>query len=207
MRKRTFSVFILIYMISMLHTYALAFTWQEEVKLGEPILIYHNDTLLYNITIDVNKADNLTYAIIRSWNGTLLVERIDWNTVRLGNITIVSTRKDIQNKTAWVIISGPDQYRVVLQSELAKNETPKNLTAGNVTATNQNNATAPAPANLTNTTAVVIPQNISNLTPEECQKLIDQLEEELNRTKQEKAELEQQIKYLQQQLNMTQTEN
>ncbi|WP_297479079.1 hypothetical protein [Thermococcus sp.] len=217
MRRRTISVLILIYMISMLHTYALAFTWQEEVRLGEPILIYRNNTLIYNITLDVNRQDNHTYALIQDLRaGRLLVENIDWNTVELDstNISIVSTRKDLQNKTALVIITGPDTYHVLLQSELAKNETgPKNLTAVNVTIpVNSSNSTlsnASVPANLTpvNLTPVVIPQNITCNSTEECQQIIANLTEQLKKLKAERDELAKQLQYLQQQLNLTQTEN
>jgi len=210
MRKRIFSLLFLYILIG--STVVSAFTWQKEVRLGEPILIYHNNTLLYNITLSINKQNNHTYALITNVSsGQLLVEDIDWHTVQLGNTTIVSTRKDIQNKTAWVIINGPDAYRVLLQSELVKNETePENLTAVNVT--NQTNSTlqpSNQTANLTpaNVTPIVIPQNITCNSTEECQQIIANLTAQLKRLKAERDELLKQIQYLKQQLNMTMTEN
>ena len=206
-------------MIIALHTYVLAFTWEHQVRLGEHILIYDNHTLLYNLTVDVRKNNNQTYLFaLDVQTGRLLVENIDWNTVQLDdtNISIVSTRKNLENKTVKLIISGPDKYTVLLQSELVKNETvPENLTASNVT-----NSTVPGNSTLSNATAtnltqnitvnitpVVIPQNISNLTPEQCQALIKNLTAQLKTLKAERDELLKQIQYLQQQLNMTQTEN
>ena len=212
MRKRIFSLIFLYILIGSIEV--SAFTWQKEVRLGEPILIYHNDTLLYNITLDINRQNNHTYALITNVSsGQLLVEDIDWHTVQVGNITIVSTRKDIKNRTALVIITGPDAYRVLLQSELVKNETEQeNLT--NTTVTNQTNQTnTTAPANLTvnltpaNLTPVTIPQNITCNSTEECQQIIANLTEQLKKLKAERDELLKEIKYLQRQLNLTQTEN
>jgi cell division protein FtsB len=63
--------------------------------------------------------------------------------------------------------------------------------------------------NLTNITIPGIANITGNYTcssVEECQALIEQLQKELEKVKQEKAELEKQIQYLQQQLNITQTE-
>ncbi|WP_297090873.1 hypothetical protein [Thermococcus sp.] len=216
MRRRIISVLlIIIYMNIALHTYALAFTWQREVRLGEPILIYHNDTLLYNISIEINKQDNHTYALIQDLQaGRLLVENIDWNTVELDdtNISIVSTRKSIQNKTALIIITGPDAYAVLLQGELANETEPENLT--NITVANQTNQTNTTPTNLTpvnltpiNLTPVIIPENVTCESVEECQQIIDNLTAQLEQLKQERDELAKQLQYLQQQLNMTQTEN
>jgi len=218
MRRRTISVLLLIYMISIFHTYALAFTWQKEVRLGEPVLIYHNDTLVYNITFDINKADNLTYAIIEDLlTGRLLVENVDWHpfTLNNSNITIVSTRKDIKNRTVYVLITGPDIYRILLQSQLAKNETKeKNQTASNVTTpANSTLSNATAPANLTsnltpvNVTPIVIPENLTCNSTEECQQIIANLTKQLKKLKAERDALLKQIEYLKQQLNMTMTEN
>jgi len=213
MRKRLFSLLFLYILIGT--TAVSAFTWQHEVRLGEPVLIYHNDTLLYNITFDINKADNLTYALIQDiHSGRLLVENVDWHAFILNgtNITIVSTRKDIKNRTVYVLITGPDIYRVLLQSEL------KQKTLTNVTVANQTNVTAPVnstlqssnqTANLTpvNVTPVVIPQNIACNSTEECQQIIANLTAQLKKLKAERDALLKQIQYLKQQLNMTMTEN
>lgn len=207
MRRQIISILFIIMNIVPC-TYALAFTWQKEVKLGEPILVYHNDTLLYNITIEINKQDNHTYALIQDLQtGGLLVENIDWNTIELDstNISIVSTRKNLQNKTALVIITGPDTYTVLLQSELAE---PANLT--NITVANQTNQTkANLTVNLTpvNLTLVIIPENITCESVEECQQIINNLTAQLKQLKKERDELVKQLQYLQQQLNMTMTEN
>ncbi|WP_143597837.1 hypothetical protein [Thermococcus thioreducens] len=198
-----------------LHTYVAAFTWQREIHLGEPILVYHNDTLLYNITLDININSGQVYAIITEVpSGRLFLKNIDWNTIELGNtnITMTSTWKNPQNRTARVIITGPDTYTVLLQSELAQNETEQgNLTAANVT--NQTNQTNTTPANLTvnltpiNLTPVVVPQNLTCDSVQECQQIIDNLTAQLEQLKEERDELAKQLQYLQQQLNMTMTEN
>ena len=213
MRRRIFSLLFLYTLIG--STVVSAFTWQHEVRLGEPILIYHNDTLLYNLTLDINRQDNHTYALIRNLReGRLLVENIDWNTVELDstNISIVSTRKDIANKTALVIITPPDIYRVLLQSELSTNRTePENLTATSIT--NKTNQTT-TPTNSTllanqtvNLTPVILPQNVTCNSTEECQQVIANLTEQLKKLKAERDALLKQIQYLKQQLNMTMTEN
>jgi len=210
MRKRLFSLLFLYILIGT--TAVSAFTWQHEVRLGEPVLIYHNDTLLYNITFDINKADNLTYALIQDVSsGRLLVENVDWHAFILNgtNITIVSTRKDIKNRTVYVLITGPDAYRVLLQSQLPKNETKeKNQTVSNVTAP-ANGTLSNQTANLTpvNVTPVVIPQNITCNSTEECQQIIANLTKQLKKLKAERDALLKQIQYLKQQLNMTMTEN
>ena len=216
MRRRIISVlFIIVYMSMVLHTYTLAFTWEHQVSLGEPILVYENHTILYNLTVDIKKSNNQTYLFIYDiQTDRLLVENIDWNTVRLDdtNISIVSTRKNLKNKTVKLIISGPDKYRILLQSELVRNETEtENLTTANVTNATLSNSTsnATAPANLTpaNLTPVVIPQNVTCNSTEECQQIIANLTEKLKKLKAERDELAKQLKYLQQQLNMTMTEN
>ncbi len=216
MRRRIISVlFIIVYMSMVLHTYALAFTWEHQVPLGEPILVYENHTILYNLTVDIKKSNNQTYLFIYDvQTGRLLVENIDWNTVQLDdtNISIVSTRKNLENKTVKLIISGPDKYRVLLQSELVRNETEaENLTTANVTNSTLSNSTSnvTAPANLTpaNLTPVVIPQNVTCNSTEECQQIIANLTQQLKKLKAERDELAKQLKYLQQQLNMTMTEN
>lgn len=194
--------------MNIVHNYVVAFTWQKEVKLGEPILVYHNDTLLYNITIDINKQDNHTYALIQDLQtGRLLVENIDWNTIELDNtnISIVSTRKNLQNKTALVIITGPDIYTILLQSELVKNGTElKNLT--NVTIVNQTKANLTVNLTSVNLTPVIIP-DITCESVEEYQQIINNLTAQLEQLKKERDELVKQLQYLQQQLNMTMTEN
>ena len=201
---------ILIYMISILHTYALAFTWQKEVRLGEPILIYHNDTLAYNITLDINRQDNHTYALIQDLRGRLLVENIDWNTVELDstNISIVSTRKDLQNKTALVIITGPDTYRVLLHSGPSGSANLTNITVANQTnVTAQANSTIQSSNQTANLTPVFIPQNITCNSTEGCQQIIANLTAQLKKLKAERDTLLKQIEYLKKQLNMTTTEN
>ena len=206
-RKLAYLLFIYILIGTTIVSAAL---WQKNVTLGDSILIYHNNTLLYNITIDINREDNHTYALIDDIVGnTGFVKNIDWKTVRLNetNITIISTAKDMKKQTALIKIFLPKAYTVRLQSELTKSKAKKNkqnLTAANVT--NQTNITVPA--NLTlNLTKVVIPQNITCNSTEECQQLIQNLTKQLKKLKAERDELAKQLKYLQQQLNMTMTEN
>ena len=213
-------------MIIALHTYALAFTWDHYVQLGDHVLIYHNDTLLYNITFDVDRRTHVTYAFIYDvLHDEHLTENVDWNEVHLDdtNISIIATRANLTNKTVRVIISGPDNYTVLLQSELIRNETEsENLTAPNVTNSTPSNLTANSTSNVTaqnqtNTTEVgeatattsnsTNTANSSNMTPAQCQELIDNLTAQLEQLKQERDELLKQIQLLQQQLNMTQTEN
>ncbi|MBO8175744.1 MAG: hypothetical protein H0Z18_10850 [Thermococcus sp.] len=200
MRKRIISVLVFIYIIMNIGL-VTAWSWEQNVSLGDHILIYRNDTLLYNITIDVNKRDNMTYAIIKDAEDTLIsLSMIEWNSVEIddSNITIVSTEKDLKKLTAKIIISAPYNLTVKLQSELAR-ETVTNQT----NTTEINNQTVPVPVNLT---PVVIPENLTCSSVEECQAIIDNLTKQLEQPKQERDALVKQIQYLQLQLNITQTE-
>jgi len=200
-RKTMFLLFLYILIGT---TTVSAAMWQKEVRLGDSILIYHNDTLLYNITIDINRQDNHTYALIDDYiKNTGLVKDIDWKTARLNetNITIISTAKNLQKKIALIKIFTTKNYTIMLQSELImkkeeqkqKNTTPANITPSNIT-----------PVNLT---PVMIPENLTCNSVEECQQLINNLTAQLKQLKAERDELAKQLQYLQQQLNMTQTEN
>ncbi|GEM_PF-3033605 len=202
MKKRIISVLVFIYIIMNIGLVA-AWSWERNVSLGDHILIYRNDTLLYNITIDVNKRDNMTYAIIKDAEGTLIsLSMIEWNSIEIddSNITIVSVDKNLTAKTARIIISAPYNLTVKLQSELKKENKTAKQTASNQTLTNQTKVPK------LKLTPVTIPENLTCNSVEECQAIIENLTKQLEQLKQERDELAKQIQYLQQQLNITQTE-
>lgn len=184
MRKRIISIlFILIY-IGILGR-ALAYSQTLKLNVGDEIYI---DDL--HIFIDKNKIDNRTAAIVYYKNSSFLIWEGQNRTI--GNYTIEVVPF---NNYTYLIISAPFNFTIRFLGE-----------------ENQTNTTTPAPANITQnvTQNITINQTLTaNYTcssVEECQALIEQLQKELEKVKQEKAELEKQIQYLQQQLNITQTE-
>ncbi|WP_157255065.1 hypothetical protein [Palaeococcus ferrophilus] len=101
----------------------------------------------------------------------------------------------------YLVVSAP--FKFTIRYPVEENQTSTNTTVANQTSSNQTvipNTTTPAPgpANLT--------ANYTCSSVEECQRIIDQLEAELEKEKQEKAALERQIQYLKQQLNLTELE-
>jgi|Deesub1362B_J571_1020462.scaffolds.fasta_scaffold00137_54 cell division protein FtsB len=200
MRKRIISIlFILIY-IGILGG-ALAYSQTLKLNVGDEIYI---DDL--HIFINKNKLDNRTIAIVEYQDNIYLIWEGQNRTI--GNYSIqVFPFKDY----VYLIVSAPSNFTVRFPGE--ENQTLTNQTSSNQTIANQTNATITTPGNMTlNLTNITIP-GIANITGnytcssvEECQALIEQLQKELEKVKQEKAELEKQIQYLQQQLNITQTE-
>ncbi len=214
MRKRTFSlIFILIY-IGILGS-AAAMSQTLKLDIGDEVYI---DNM--HITIDKNKLDNRTAAIVQYQNSTILIWEGQNRTIENYTIQVIPF-----NNYVYLVVSAPFNFTIRYPGE--ENQTLANVTITNQTSSNQTvsnqtttNTTTPTPGNITNTT--IIPTNLTNITApgptnltanytcssvEECQKIIDQLKAELEKEKQEKAELERQIQYLGQQLNITQTEN
>ncbi|MFA4640903.1 coiled-coil domain-containing protein [Pyrococcus kukulkanii] len=202
MKKLLFNILVLAI------TLPAALAFESIVPIGKSILIYDNNTLIYNITLDVSLEDSKVYAIVKNADGkTVTIAPIEWQVLRIGNISIVGTdRKD--NETIKLYISTPQNstYRVILpwlQEKSKGNATNTTTpTPGNVTT----NITAPGNIT-TNITQIVIPENITCNSIEECNRIIANLTEQLKKLKEERDELLKQLKYLQRQQNMTQTEN
>ena len=190
MRKRIISIlFILIYIGILGYVTAMSQTYK--LNIGDEIYI---DNM--HITIDKNKLDNRTAAIVEYQNKTYLVWENENMTI--GNYTI---QVFPFNNYTYLIISAPFNFTT------KENQTITNQTVSNQTISNQTNATI---ANTTIPGTANITGNYTCSSVEECQALIDQLKKELEKERQEKAaleqELQQRIQYLQQQLNITQTE-
>jgi len=194
MRKRIISIiFILIY-IGILGQ-ALAYSQTLKLNVGDEIYI---DDL--HIFIDKNKLDNRTAAIIEYQDDVYLIWEGQNRTI--GNYTVqVFPFKDY----VYLMVSAPFNFTTRFPGE--ENQTLINQTASNQTLSNQTiaNQTISNQTGESNAT-ITVPTNVTCSSVEECQKIIDQLKKELEKEKQEKAALEQQIQYLQQQLNITQTE-
>lgn len=195
MRKLTFSLIFILYIIGTLG-YVAAYSQAIKLHVGDEVYI---DDI--HIFIDKSRVDNRTAAVIEYQNSTFLI--FEGQNKTIGNYTIeVIPFKDY----VYLMVSAPFNFTVRFPEE-------ENLTATNVTVANQTNTTAPAPANLTNSTApepANITANYTCSSVEECQAIIAKLENELEKEKQERAELEKQIEYLRQQAtfcNMTQVEN
>lgn len=185
MRRRIISALLIIIYIGILG-HVLAYSQTLKLTTGDEL--YVDD--LY-ISIDKNVLDNRTAAIVEYQNKTYLVWENENMTI--GNYTI---QVFPFNNYTYLVISAPFNFTIRF------NQTSSNQTTSNQTTTTPANVTA----NQTNST-IIVPANYTCSSVEECQEIIDQLKQELEKTKQEKAELEQQIQYLEQQLNMTQTEN
>jgi len=209
MRKRIISI-IFILILGILGQ-ALAYSQTLKLNVGDEIYI---DDL--HIFIDKNKLDNRTAAIIEYQDDVYLIWEGQNRTI--GNYTVqVFPFKDY----VYLMVSAPFNFTTrfpgeenqTLINQTASNQTLSNQTIANQTISNQteeSNATITVPTNVTSniTTNQTLPvtANYTCSSVEECQKIIDQLKKELEKEKQEKAALEQQIQYLQQQLNITQTE-
>nr|ACV03441.1 hypothetical membrane protein [Thermococcus sp. AMT11] len=223
MRRRHFELLVLLYIIGILGLQLVsAANWGGWVRLGDELQVGN-----YTVTFDVNRNDNRTYALVYEGPRLVGIYMVDFNPVQVGNLSIVSSRKNLDNMSIKIFLTFPDNWTLSLNgaqlwppvssTEPALSNST-NSTASNTTSQNQtvSNQTAPAPAPSNQTLSNQTNQTNATLecsTLEECQALIQILEQQLEQERAEKAkllekiqELEQQIQYLQQQQNLTQLE-
>jgi len=223
MKRRHFELLVLLYIIGVLGLQLVAAAnWGGWVRLGDELQVGN-----YTVTFDINRGDNRTYALVYEGHRLVGIYMVDFNPVQVGNLSVVSSRKNLDNMSVKIFLTFPDNWTLSLEGvqlwpPVSSTEpapaNSTNSTASNTTVQNQtvSNQTAPAPAPSNQTLSNQTNQTNATLecsTLEECQALIQILEQQLEQERAEKAkllekiqDLEQQIQYLQQQQNLTQLE-